>query len=234
MIPGCNRSEGFPGKQHPFSRKDKLDLHVKKIHSTASSLSVSSAGFTAAVPNVIDTSSNVIDASGIAGINERASNSSLMTAYGFGEPSWLHDNSNSTTFMNVDTPVATGLPTSTNGFIDGQVGIAGFIGITTSTTADDGLTGTNWPSFVGFADNTGFSANGFTGADGFTGMDESTGINGLTSTGGLTGAGWSTFADGFAGVDEFPSVDKITGTTEFAGVDGFTGYWQSRKHHYYN
>jgi len=31
-IDGCNRSERYPGQKHPFPRKDKRDVHVKKVH----------------------------------------------------------------------------------------------------------------------------------------------------------------------------------------------------------
>ncbi|EMD65214.1 hypothetical protein COCSADRAFT_26152 [Bipolaris sorokiniana ND90Pr] len=31
-VPSCNRSSGFPRRKRPFSRKDKLDSHMKNIH----------------------------------------------------------------------------------------------------------------------------------------------------------------------------------------------------------
>lgn len=223
MVSGCTRSEGFPGEKRPFPRKDKLDSHVRNIHHAALSPSVSSAGFTAAIPNiggnVVD---NVVDTNGIAGVNESANNSGLVAAHRlFDEPSWLRGNSHSTALIDIDTPVVTGLITSADSFIDvngfttvdRQVGFAGFTGITASTTTVDALTGTNcFPFADGFADISGFSASGFTGADGFIGINE------LTSADELTGAGWPTFTD--SSTDEFQNIDRIVGANWFTSTTG--------------
>jgi len=225
-VEGCTRSEGFPSGK-PFPRKDKLDSHIRNIHHAAVfSPGPSCAGLTTTIPDFAD---HVI-----ANANDIASNS--------GEPSWFYDNAGFTTLPAIDTTVATGLLPGADGLVDatgfptvdGQVGVAGLTEITASITTADGLTGTNWFSFVddGLTGTNGFSASGFTDADEYTRADGFNlthgpiGFDQSAPADGITGAGWPAFAH--ANNDEFPGVDGIVGdnwfadSTWFAGVNGFT------------
>lgn len=74
LKPDCKRSEGFSGKKSPFSRKDKLDSHVKNIHHVPASSSISSAALAA---TAIDKG----DASGIITRDQNVSSNHLMTRY---------------------------------------------------------------------------------------------------------------------------------------------------------
>jgi hypothetical protein len=206
MIPGCERSENFPSGKPPFTRKDKLDAHMRNIHPAALSPPVPFAGLTAAVPkfadNLVD---NIVETNGITGINDTANNGGLMATYGFfGALDWHQNNPDFAATTAIDASFATSSRTNTDGHVDingygtmnGQVSFDGLEGITATATTADGFNGNDYVLFdEGFTDSNGFSASSFTGVDMFTGTSGSPGINELISVDDFTSADWSNFVN---------------------------------------
>jgi len=201
-IPDCNRSESYGGQKRPFSRKDKLNSHVRNIHQAATGPHGSSAFHAACTSEAVDT----IDLASFEG----CANDSRSTAI-IGLPSG---------------------PDSTESiYIHGHIGISGFTSVGELSSAD-GLACVNEITWIdeftnvgGLSSVDGFaSANELTGMDGFprvnglSGVNEFAGINEITGIDGFTNVGGLSSVDGFAGVDELIGMDRFTSDNEITGI----------------
>lgn len=181
-IPGCNRSETFPGEKRPFPRKDKRDEHMKRPHKApdghdawigthfdqlrTSNANMLGTGHSRG-PVIIDALSNTVGSSG-------ADYSTGLVSIGHtGQPNVaVPSEFFGSTITNYPAPFLS--PANMNNFA-----------IFSHATSIDGV-----PHITGFGetanDASSVVATRFPGADGFglfAGYDEHIGMQGMVSVG---------------------------------------------------
>jgi hypothetical protein len=213
MTPGCDRSENYHGQKRPFSRKDKLNSHVRKIHQAATGPYGSSSFLAANTPNVVD-------ASDLTGFEGYANDSCPMAVTGFSsESNWLPGGPDSTGLTSVDELTSVDGLTNVNGFtsIDGLTNVNGFTSVD-GLTSVEGLT-----SIDGLTSVNGFTiVDGLPNVNGFISIDGLTNVNGFTSVDGLTSIDRLTSVDGFTRIDGLTNVDRLTNVDGLTSIDGLT------------
>jgi hypothetical protein len=171
IVSGCKRSKDVDGQNRPFTRKYRLDDHVRRIHHGGTSFAV-----------VADAIVDQADISAIAGMNEGLATwwhpeSDLLTS-GFGDPN---------TF--VDPNVVSFSDLNISGF--GDPNIIGFSDPNVGSFSDPTISGFGNPNVIGFIDPRVVSfgdlnIGGFGDPTGGFGAINTGDFDGLTGVAGLT------------------------------------------------